>query len=267
KLMFVNKKVLAAAIVGALVAGNAAAANLSAPTGAIPAYFAKEIIATPTAPATLNTSAAAALTWNIGYNFSDGEVRYVRLECSDNIEFDAATAIAPIANGNVGAINGLGTNVLTFSITSAAPNVVDTAVVTVVGNHDITGTDSNVNCEVALYDQPSQAQAGGAAGRIANTHFSGAYLAFAPSYELVANATTHISDVEAVPSFSSFDVDAFTTTATASMGNGGSATAIALRVRDPDGPTGVQTATFDIAGNPMTLATLLGAATDIIVEG
>lgn len=267
-----NKKVLAAAVIGTLFAGNAAAANLSA-SPVVPAYFAKEIIATPAAPVTLTTSASAAtqLTWSIGYNFSQNEVRYVRVECSNNIEFDAATAVtlSDAAAGNIGAINGLGTNVLTFSITSIGGpgnNVIGADTVLLSGNHDITGTDQNVNCSVGMYDQPSQAQAGGSAGLIANTSFAGPYLVFAPSYELVASATTHISNVEAVPSFSSFLADTYTTAATASMGNGGSATSIAYRLRDPDG-AGAQTATFQINGTPITLPTLLAGTTSVVVAG
>lgn len=265
--MFVNKKVLAAAIVGALMAGNAAAADLSA-SPVIPAYFAKEIIATPAAPATLGTSLAGAqLQWDIGYNFSQTEVRYVRVECSDNIEFDAATVVtlSDPAAGNVGSINGLGTNVMTFSITSTggpANNVVETDVLTVSGDHDITGTDSNVNCDVALYDQPSQAQAGGSVGRIANTHFSGAYLAFAPSYRLVATASEHTADVEASPSFSQFVVDANTGLLNANVGAG----TLTYGLRDPDG-AGAQTAVFGIDGNLITMGDILDATSTITVAG
>ena len=100
-----NKKLLAVAIVGTLVAGNAAAANLSASGGAIPAIFAKEIVV-PSAGIVLNSSGnpAADLTWNVGYNFSAGEVRYARLECSNTIKFAAGTAVtlSDPAAGNVG---------------------------------------------------------------------------------------------------------------------------------------------------------------------
>ncbi|WP_411834125.1 hypothetical protein [Pseudoxanthomonas mexicana] len=264
-----NKKVLAAAIVGSLfAAGNAAAANLSA-NPVVPAYFAKEIVATPAAPRTLTTSASAAtqLTWNIGYNFSQDEVRYVRVECSNNIRFAGATTVAlsDAAAGNVGAVNGLGTNVLTFSITSVGGpgnNVIGTDTLLVSGNHAITGTDSNVNCSVGMYDQPSQAQAGGSTGLIANTSFSGPYIVFAPSYELVADATTHTANVEATPSFSDFLADANTTVATASLANG----SIAYRLRDPDGG-GAQSAPFRVDGTAITLADLFAAATRIEVAG
>ena len=259
--MSVNKKVLSVAIFGALVSGNAFAANLSAPGGAIPAYFAKEIIATPAAPATLTTSAAGAtLDWNIGYNFSDGEVRYVRVECSDNIAFDAGTTATTTGTGNIGSINGLGSNVLTFSVTSNAPNVVAADTFTISGDHDITGTDFDVTCAVALYDQPSQAQAGGAAGRIANTVFSGSYLSFANSYSFTAVANTATADVEAVPAFTSFVAAAPHTVSTAQL------SAWTFGLRDPDGAGG-QSAPFDIDGTPITLVDLLDITSTFTVAG
>ena len=267
--MSLNKNVLAVALGGAMAAGSAPAAELPAAGGAGPAWFAKEIIATPTAPATLDTSVSPAtrLSWDINYNFSDNEVRYVRLQCSDNIEFDTATSVTTSNAGTaLGAVNGLGTNVLTFSVTSdptGASPVLGTDTFTVSGNHDITSTDQNVTCSVGLYDQPSQAQAGGTTGLIQNTSFSGAYLSFAPSYELVVTPTTHIADVEADPSFSDFVVDANTTIDTASLGNG----TLAYRLRDPDGAAGAQTATFGVNGAPVTLGTMLAAGTTIVVAG
>ena len=230
---------------------------------------------------TLTTSASAdtELNWNIGYNFSVDEVRYARVECSTNLLFDAGTTVASSdpAAASIGAINGLGTNVLTFSLTSNAPaNLIEAAdVLTVSGDHDITGTDQNVTCSVALYDQPSQAQAGGAAGRIAGTVFSGAYLSFAQSYELVAlDTTTNVADVEADPSFSAFVPAANVTTSlqpndivvVAAPDATGATGYVAYRVRDPDG-AGVQTATFRIDGTPITLPDLLSVDTTITVTG
>ena len=279
--MQVNKKVLALAIVGALASGSTLAANLSAPGGAVPAYFAREIIATPAAPVTLTTSASAdtELNWNLGYNFSVDEVRYARVECSSNLRFDVATAVtsSDAAAASIGAINGLGTNVLTFSLTSNNPgNLIEAAdVLTVSGDHAITGTDQNVTCSVALYDQPSQAQAGGAAGRIAGTVFNGAYLSFAQSYELVAlDTTTNVADVEADPSFSAFVPAANVTTSlqpndivvVAAPDATGATGYVAYRVRDPDG-AGVQTATFRIDGTPITLPDLLSVDTTITATG
>lgn len=97
----------------------------------------------------------------------------------------------------------------------------------------------------------------------ATTCHSGEYLA---ASRTVATATEHTSDVEAVPSFSSFLADTYTTTAIASMGKGASTTGIAYRLRDPDGG-GAQTATFKINGTAITLADLFTATTAIQVAG
>ena len=266
--MYVNKKVLSVAILGALVTGNAFAADLSAPGGAIPAYFAKEIvIGTNGTQLTTSASPATSLTWGIGYNFSQNEVRYARLECSNTIKFGAGTAVtlSDAAAGNVGSINGLNTNTLTFSITSVggpANNVIAADTLLVTGDHTITSTSTPVSCSVALYDQPSQAQAGGPVGLITNTFFSGPYLAFAPSYELVAEPTVHTADVEADPSFSDFLADGITQPSYALLG----AYSVAYQVKDPDG-AGTQTATFGVTGVPVTLATLLAPTTTITATG
>ena len=259
--MSLNKKVLAVAIFGALVSGNAFAANLSAPGGAIPAYFAKEIIATVAAPVQLTTTASAAtqLSWDAGYNFSLGEVRYARLECSSNLLFDTATTATSSAPAlTLGAINGLGTNVLTFSVTATANG---TATFTAVGDHSITGTDTNVTCTAALYDQPSQAAAGGAIGRINTSVATGAYLSFVNSYAFTTDvANTATADVEAVPAFTSFLPDAVATLSTADLSE------LSFDLVDPDG-AGTQNAPFRIDGTEITLADLLDTDTNITVAG
>ena len=263
-----NKKLLAVAIVGTLVAGNAAAANLSASGGAIPAIFAKEIVV-PSAGIVLNSSGnpAADLTWNVGYNFSAGEVRYARLECSNTIKFAAGTAVtlSDPAAGNVGSLNGLNTNTVTFSITSVggpANNVLSADTLLVTGAHTVTSTATPVNCSVGLYDQPSQAQAGGTTGLIAGSYFSGPYLTFAQSYQLTADPTVHTADVESDPSFSEFVPDSVTGTDFARLG----AYSVGYGLRDPDG-TGAQTATFRIDGNYITMADLFAATTTITAAG
>ena len=255
-----NKKLLAVAVLGTLAAGNAVASDLSAPGGAIPAYFAKEIIATTAAPRTLTTSASSAtqLNWDIGYNFSVDEVRYARVECSSNLRFGAGTSVSSsdAAAASIGAINGLSTNVITFSLTSnnAGNLIADTDVLTVSGDHAITGTDAPVNCTVGLYAQPSQAQAGGNAGLIAGSSFSGAYLAFVPSYQLTTGSTEHVADGEADPSFSEFVPDVSTGLTWADIG-WTPAAGVVYGLRDPDG-AGPQTAPFRVDGTPITMADL-----------
>ena len=201
-----NKKTLAVAILGALFAGNAGAVVLGVDN---PLVFAKEINTAVAGGVTLQTSAATNgdLEWKVGYNFSDGETRYVRLSCSSNIKFDAGSNIA-FSNGNadVGSINGLGSNVVSFSITSdAAGNIVtgDTFILT--GDHKV--TDSNpVTCEAALYDQPSQAQAGGTNGLITVSKQSGTYITYAKSFVFEGEGYDAIADVEATPvAYGSFE--------------------------------------------------------------
>ena len=265
-----NKKLLAAAIVGTLAAGNAAAANLST-NPVTPAYFAKEIVIGTNGTQLTTSVPAAQLTWNIGYNFSQGEVRYARLECSNTIKFDAATVItlSDAAAGNVGSINGLNTNTLTFSITSVggpANNVIAADTLLVSGNHTITSTATPVNCSVALYDQPSQAQAGGSTGLITNTYFTGPYLAFAQSYQLTTGPSEHIADVEADPSFTEFLPNGVNTwNDIAWIGYDGT-NWVNFSVRDPDGAGG-QAATFGVNGLPITLPTLFAAGTTITANG
>lgn len=262
-----NKKVLAAAVVGALFAGNAAAADLSA-SPVVPAYFAKEIVATTAAPATLTIAAvpAAQLSWKINYNFSDNEVRYARVECSNNIKFAAGSAVVlnNSAHGDVGALNGLTTNIVTFSVTSnaAGNKIVGADTLSLAGNHQITGTDQDVTCSVGLYDQPSQAQTGGSVGLIQNTSFSGAYIKFVKSFELIADATEHTADVESNPSFSDFLADSVTTSTTADMGDA----TVSFQLVDPDG-AGTQTAPYRLDGTAITYGDLFGAGTKITVAG
>jgi hypothetical protein len=265
-----NKNVLAIAIVGTLsVAGNVAAANLSADP-VVPAYFAKEIVisdATNGRQIGTDFSANTRLTWDINYNFSPNEVRYVRLECSDTIKFDPGSVV-DISNADAvtGSLNGLGTNVVTFSLTSdpalTGNDIVAADTLTFRGDHFITSTAQDVNCTASLYDQPSQAQAGGSAGLIANATSSGAYLRFADSYELVATPTEHVADVEADPSFSAFVIDANTTAAIASLGNN----TVTYRLRDPD-PAGAQNVTYGIDGDVVLLSDLLANTTTIQVAG
>ena len=121
--MSLGKTLLFLSVPALLAPGAGAAAELSAPGGAVPAYFAREIVASVAAPRTLTTSASAdtRLNWSLGYNFSSGEVRHARVECSDGLHFDAATTVASSDPGaaSIGAINHHGGNVITFSLTSS----------------------------------------------------------------------------------------------------------------------------------------------------
>ena len=255
--MTLNKKILAAAIVGGLFAANAQAQVVLSPSGSVtdPVTFASELVIPGSGSLTLTNAANALdLTTNLRYSFSEGEVRYARIECPTNIRF-ATGAVTGSGGATFGAINGLGTSVITFSITAGAGNPSPTnaaSTITVSGNRSITSTAPGA-CSYSLYDEPSQALAGGTAGRI--TTVSGNYLAFATSYTLSAVATGAVANVEASPSFSRFVSAAPTSSPDrASLGN----VTFALRTA----PTPL------IAnGTAATLATLLAAGSNHVVTG
>lgn len=253
--MTLNKKILAAAIVGGLFATAAQAqVNISATTPAAPT-FASELVIPSAAPGTLtltNTGALDLIT-PLNYSFSSGEVRYARIECPSNIRFAAGSAVAASSAAALGAINGLGTNVITFSITATNASTTATSTVTVNGNRDITATTGG-SCTYGLYDQPSQAQAGGTAGRIATV--TGNYINFNNSYTLTATPINAVSNVEASPSFSRFVSAAPTNSADrAALAT----VAFALRTT-PATP-------LKADGTAIALADLLGATSNHVVTG
>ena len=257
-----NKKILAAAIIGGLVAAGSATA---APLSVTKQYYAQEIIipSTGLVPAT-----APALSWNIGYNFSPGEVKYVRVELT-GATFQTMPVAPTVAGGAVGAINGLGTNVLTFSVTSNTPGIVGAAVVNVaLANNINIPAQGDVSAEVSLYDQASQAQAGGSTGRLAIGSFDDTvFLGFTKSYEFKSVANTLTADVaSAGVAYNDFLADGTTVPAT-TAGVGTLNNNLSVQLVDPDGTTGPQAVTYAANGAPITLATLFGGTSKIEVEG
>ena len=197
--MSLNKKALAAAIVGALVAGNAAAADLTA-NPVVPDKYATEIRNNVTVT-------GVDATAKLNYNFSNGEVRYVRFSCNNVLitAMPTAPAINPNVSGStysLGALNGAGTNTVFFSIT--ATTVVGATANDVVNfaNFSVRFQNKNdVTCETALYDLPSQAQAGGAAGLVINSGTKGyKTLITRPSgFVFLGDDGTATADVESAP--------------------------------------------------------------------
>jgi len=201
--MTLNKKILAAAIMGGLFATASQAQVVISATTPTPVTFASELVV-PATPGTLtltNAANALDLTTALRYSFSDAEVRYARVECPTNIRFATGSAVTASGGAALGAINGLGTNVITFSITAVGASTTATSTVTISGNRTITSTTGGA-CSYSLYDQPSQAQAGGTTGRIATV--TGNYIAFARSYELEVTPAGAVANVEADPAFSRF---------------------------------------------------------------
>lgn len=215
--MSLNKKVLAAAIVGALfAAGNAAAVDFTQTTP-VAGKFAKEIKTVANATnATEFSGAGVDVVWESGYAYSPGEVRYVRVEAPAHVLFqDTTTVTASGGTGGLtpGSINGVGTNVITFSVTADAGDPTAVPVVPGGATTDVKFTldvvakltaIADADIKVSLYDQPSQAQAGGTTGLIAGGSVSGKYITFADSLKWVGTAATVVSNVEASPSFTQF---------------------------------------------------------------
>lgn len=221
-------------------------------TTPVPVLYAKEINASVDAPVTLtNGSGDLNLSTVLGHSLSSGEVRYARIECPAHIIFAAGSAAVASSAANMGAINGLGTNAIFFSITATNANTTATSTITVNGNRSISSS-ADATCTYGLYDQPSQALAGGTTGRIATR--SGSYITFNTSYTLTGTALGAVANVQAAPSFTRF----VSATPTNSVDRAAIGTAtFALRSPAPR-----------IAdGSTVTLATLLAAGSHHSVAG
>lgn len=208
-----NKKVLVAAVIGGLFAGNAGAVDLSAGNAAAVdatvGVYAKELKTgtTNATYVTLTASAGNEITWVSGLNYSPSEMKYVRVEAAPHVLFQSFTPnVSGATTGGLtaGAVNGVGTNVITFSVTADA---VDGASADAV--FDLPAVlklksiaDSTI--KVSLYDTASQAQQGGTNGLNTFGSFSGNYIAFDSSLKWVSTAQTATAAVSANPSYSQF---------------------------------------------------------------
>lgn len=225
--MNLNKKILAAAIVGGLFTTAAQAQVVISNPTPVPVTFASELVV-PGAGLTLNNTSTTPpavaghlnLVTALRYSFSPGEVRHARIECTPNIRFVTGSEVSftPGATGetaSIGAVNGIGTNAIHFSITAGSTAPTAAATLTVNGDRIVTNTAGG-SCTYSLYDQPSQAANGGPTGLI--TTVTGAYIAFAPSYTFTVPLTeTATASVEANPSFTGFVAAGGTSATTARL--------------------------------------------------
>lgn len=224
--MSLNKNLLAATIGASLFAGLAQAqVNFEFPQSTNDAItVARELrnnqTLTPAGPQDLVDD----LAWRIGYNFSQGEVRFGSLKCSANVTLAGATIVTrnldntgPSANIILGNINGQGTSTLFFSMTASNPLVDDdgtaagtqnnTDGVRVLVDADVTLLDKQgVTCQFGIYDTPSQAQAGLGLGNVGTIFTTGqqAYINRADSYAFTATPALDTADVEAAPAYTQF---------------------------------------------------------------
>lgn len=246
-----KNSILAVAVIGALYA-TGASAQFNLTTSTTPLTYAQEL----TKPATiLEAVGQNQLSFNLGYNFSDNEVRYARVQCSSNLTFltpeiDATSS----ANAVYGSLNNSGSAVF-FSVTDPVDGnstaVANTTVVLGSSTGNIyTITDNNpVTCSYSLYDQPSQAQAGGTAGRIVSIADK-VFINSAPSYTFTTANGTATVDVEAANGayFGFLGADRSIGSFTIAM-----ATAPAL-IRDYD-------------GTAITAADLFNTPTNVLIAG
>jgi hypothetical protein len=187
--MSLNKKLLAGAIVGVLFSATAGAATLGTAR-----TYASEL----SAPVDLSADAGDTVDFALGYNFSPSEVRYGRFECTTNMTMDNVTVTsADTTKVDLGSLNGEGTSALFFSLTAdpTLATATDTLNISVDGDNTLLD-GGDVNCAWSIYDQPSQAQAGGATGRIYTTGFL-PFINRAPSFVFTGEPGEAVADVEA----------------------------------------------------------------------
>lgn len=251
--MSINKKLLATAVVGALYTMSSAAfaaVNIS-DKDSDPLQYASEIVKSTSATnpgVTLANTAGNDLQFRLDYNFSDNEVRYARVECT-NLKFLPTPVVTNDAEGNlaVGSVNGTNTNAIYFSITDL--DGVDEPTEDTMFNIDASYrllNNNDVVCTYRLYDQPSQAQAGGDVGLIRSA--SGTFIQSVSGVNFDTDPHVMIADVEAANgAYTDFSGD----------GN--------LHLGDVtfEAVDGV----LNTAGSQITLADIFGANTTFVANG
>jgi hypothetical protein len=247
---FVFKAIAAAALV---VTGASSFAQVTISANpAVPVTFAREI--TGTAPITLtNVGGALSLVTSLNYTMSPGEVRSVRLELPTGNTFAAGSTVTVNNGGTAGAINGLGTNVITFPITAPAGGLVATTTITVDGNRTITNTAANVTAEYGLYDAPASAVNKNTTFRITSVG-PAAYINFAASQVVNATPLSQVADVASTGSaFTRFVAGNGISGVTNVVANLGT---LDYRLVTLAGTVSTNPVPFTIAGAPVTLTNL-----------
>ena len=218
---FINKSVLAVAVVGALVSGNAMAKAEILTSNTV---YAKEIAL----PATLTVP----VQWELGYNFNTNETRYA---C---VRLDGAVLPSTVASPKVwksaAVVGGVDPDDLSENLTACVVNVVDGGSAnSSVAFFTLSSSDSNtaigatlgevidlsaiamqvisysdtVTATVGLYDNPSAAGVCTGANTnqlIPNTLDKEDLISFKKSYSFSIDPNKLLASVEADPSFSAF---------------------------------------------------------------
>ena len=196
-----NKKVLVGAIFGALfVAGNAAAVDFTAKP-VVAEKFAKELKLDDDGVLALSGDGTSVI-FKSGLSYENGDVKYFRVEAAEHVALDT-----PEFDGGdltVSAVDGEGTNVITFKATAGA-DVAATDVLKLDMNAVVEKlADSNIT--VTVYESPAAAQQGGTNGQYVFGKVAGPYITFASSLAWDFTKTSAVASVYADPSFTQFNV-------------------------------------------------------------
>lgn len=227
--------------------------------GSSPVSYAGEVVLPSTGAVLTNASGILNVDATLNYAMSPGEVRYARLECGSASTFNFPSTVT-ISVGTTqitpGAVNGLGTNSLYFSLmANTSGGAPASASVSIQMGDPKLLTETNVSCTFSLYDQPSNAATGGATGRIPGVGGTGPYIAFTPAFFLeVYDTNTSTADVAATPNgaFTEFLPGSGTTSTRALIG--------VLK-------SGINSGVLKLNGTQVSINDLLAASTNLVVAG
>ncbi len=257
---FINKKVLAVAVLGALASGNALAAAEIQTNNTV---FAKEIAL----PATLTVPTE----WKLGYNFNAGEVRYACIKLTGATP--VAGTVTPVtlddttANGgaastilSVGSVNTNG-NVAFFTLTADGVDAGDPTAAQVVSlaglQFNVTSYSDTVTGTVGLYDNPAAAGTCGDNQLIPGSGDTEKLISFKKSYAFTVDPNKAVSTVAVDPSYTTFAAAAGVVAAGVGPARLVGGTQLALV------PGGILKAD----GTPIALADIFPVAADLAIDG
>ena len=123
-----------------------------------PVVVAAEIVIPPTRTIT-NFEGTLDIITSVDYAFAPGEVRYARVQCGVGFVSGTTVSLSGDPGNTVGAINGIGTDAVYFSITAGANPITAGDLLTIGGDRSIPHTLSHgtgAACNYGLYDQPSR---------------------------------------------------------------------------------------------------------------
>lgn len=250
---FFNKQALAFAVVGALASGNAlAAANISTAN----TVYAKEIAM----PAVLTVP----VTWNLGYNFNDNELRYacVKLVGATPVAATVTPTIGNAVNGpmSVGSVNVNG-NVAFFTLTSGdltGPSA-DYTVNLAALQFNVPNQTTTVTATVGLYDNPAAAGSCDASNPqlIPGTGDTEKLISFKPSFAFEIDPNKATASVENMPtSFAGFKFPVAGVSTTADEARLAYASLVQINVGN-----------LRADGNPISLSDIFPTTATLTVEG